>query len=138
MLVDSGRARLNQIFAGVFGPENTLWCLYTNVVAWAHGTVIGDLVEAAWAGYVRGNVPLLGWSVPIADGTFDQVSLADTAIVYANSSGGPVTAKGWFVLGQASGVFYGGGPFSADLTIPAGTTVSTFPQLITNAVPTSP
>src|ERR1700692_4368382 len=124
MLVDTGRAQLARIMAGLVGSENLQWHLYTNSIVWAHDTVIGDLTEAAWSGYAHGTTLLAEWSPPVADGSFDQVSLSTVSVPYTNSSGGTVTADGWYVVGSTRGTFYGGKPFSTPLSILGGQTGS--------------
>lgn len=138
MLVDTGRAAVNKIISGLQSPEALLFCLYTNTVTWSHSTVIGAITEAAWTLYVRQSVALGAWNPPAADATFDQVSVATIAAVFTNGTGSTQTANGFFVIGSSSGVLYGGAAFSTPLAIVASSNVSTFPQLITNAVPTSP
>lgn len=138
MLVDTGRAQLNEIFSGLAPPEGLYFCLYTNTVSWVHNTVIGGLTEAAWSGYARQLVPTTGWNPPAADATFNQVSNALSPVNFTNATGITQTAIGYFVVGASSGKFYGGNQFTSALAITAGQTVSTFPQLISNSVPASP
>jgi hypothetical protein len=138
MLVDSGRAIMVLNAAGPGVREDLVLRLYTNVIVWAHDTVLGGITQAAWGGYAPQTMLLLNWNMSFPDGNFNAVSLHSAAKVFQNTSGGPVVAKGFYVTGLASGILYGGAAFSSDLTIADGTSVSTFPQMLCNSIPASP
>lgn len=138
MLVDSGRILANGRFNGHAAQEILTFCLYTNAVTWTHATVLSSITEAAWTGYLRAQVGLSNWHTAAPDGSFNAVAPATASISFTNGSGGTVTANGFFVVGQSTGVLYGGAAFSPALSILAGQIVSTIPYILCNAVPASP
>lgn len=69
--------------------------LITNTPTLSHSTVIGDLTEAAWAGYAAQS--LTGWSASALDAAFRAFSEADP-VQFSNTAGSGQTATGYYVL----------------------------------------
>jgi hypothetical protein len=134
MLVDSGKVRFAEQLAGLIAREGFDFHLYTNPVAWAHYTTLGDLTEAAWTSYAPSTVPTTNWGSLAFDSNFDAVLQATVLTSFINGSGTTQTALGFFVTGSASGILYGGAAFSVPLAIGAGATVSSYSQLLVNTL----
>jgi hypothetical protein len=134
VLVDTGKAAVAKQVAGINSPENLTFGLYTNSYTWLRTTTLADLTVAAWSGYAAVTIPLGSWTSLGLDGAFNAILQATALASFTNSTGGTVTAQGFYVVGASSGIFYGGYAFSSALAITAGQTVTTYPQLAVNTL----
>lgn len=116
MLTDAGRRQLLRAITGQAPVDDYVLLLFTNVVPIVAGTIISDLVEAAWSGYMRQTVR--GWADPIGPigGVWNTAALP---VTFRNTSAVDATARGWAYVGGTSTVFYGGDLFTAPLLVPA-------------------
>lgn len=134
MLVDTGKVAVGDMIGGNAAPEALSFCLYTNTPTWDHATTIGDLTEAAWAGYARGTVGVSLWNVPTLNAGFQAVKMAAVMAVFNNGSGSSQTANGFFVIGFTTGTLYGGDEFVTPLVIPDSSEADFVPLLITDTI----
>jgi hypothetical protein len=96
MIVDTGKTKLLSFQLDELA--GCKWALFTSNTTIAQGTVVGDLTEAAWGGYVRVtagtfNTPTLVSHVAVTTPTSNPV--------FVNTSGGTVTFYGWMLLDSA-------------------------------------
>ncbi len=120
MLVDSGRSDLLKVVVGGVAVDTYNMGLFTNNHTIVEGTVLTDLTEVSVSGYARQALTGFGGPTGPVGGVWTSTA---GNVTFTNSSGSPVTIYGWFYVGNARAVFYGGGNFGTALTLPAGGTL---------------
>lgn len=120
IVMDSGKKVFLDFLSG-FGGDNLVGVvakLYTNNVTPAHGSVLANFIEAAWAGYVAQT--LSGWGGAGLDGTFHAFSTA-SLVGFGNTSGVGQNTYGYFVTDITGAILLFAERFAgAPLTIPNG------------------
>jgi len=130
MLVNAGDLYVLKVLTSQIAPEAIRMGLYTNDQVWVEGTVLADLTEVAVSGYARQTTA--AWVNPVTLGNGRGSTIANQ-VVFANTSGAAVVAKGFFYVSATTGAFLGGDNFAAPLTIPATIgTLSIYPELQNN------
>lgn len=116
--------------AGLVALETLEFRLFINFPTISATTVLADLNEAAWMGYVPFAVAPGSWLTPILDSADNAVSTANPVASFLNTSGGVQSATGWFVTGLTSGVLYAAEVFTPGFLLQDGETAVAFPVLI--------
>lgn len=103
--------------------------VFTNNVTPSDNSILSDFTQAAWSGYAAITLASGSW---VSLGVASHVgTIVYPACVFANTSGSPVTAYGWYITDNASTILVACGLFdSAPVSIPATTgTYSFIPTL---------
>lgn len=117
---------------GYFPDAGLIWLLqqvaannlklrvFTNNITPSDNTILSGLTEAAWAGYAALTLTAGSW---VSLGVSSHVgTLVYPACVFLNTSGGPVTAYGWYMTDNAGTILVAVGLFdSAPVTLVATT-----------------
>lgn len=116
------------ILTKVCGSTGLDYHLYTNNLTPLLTTVLGDFTEAAWAGYVAQTVVDADFTIKAVVSHLGSFLAAPVA--FANTSGAPVNAYGYFVTDNTTGDFVTCARFdSAPVTIPDGESRQVIPIL---------
>lgn len=88
--------------------DSATWevCLYSNSVTWSNATVLGDITESAFTGYLRKNPVFPGAALVSNKGSSTAAALSFTI------TSGTATAVGYFLL-DVGGNLLGGEAFAA-------------------------
>jgi hypothetical protein len=116
MLVDLGRSDILSILTSQLAVDTYNMGLYVVNYVLVEGDTYGSITECSVAGYTRQL--LTGWTAPTGPVSGVWTSVGSN-VTFLNVSGSPVTIWGYFYIGVARGIFYGGGYFTGGLTLAA-------------------
>lgn len=126
MLVDLGRADILSVLTGQHAVDTYDMGLFSNNHTLVEADTLSSLTEVSVSGYAR--QALVGW-VPPTGPIAGIWTVQALNVTFKNTSGGDITVYGWFYIGVARGVFYGGGNFPIPLVLPNGGTLIFEPNI---------